>query len=340
MPLRFECPECDAPVVTFRRPGESARCGECESEFDVPEDAMTTHEKPTWVGEPGAAPAPTTRARATAEDGRSSRTQRGESFKVGAVLSKGMSIWFRKLPVYVTLTLLVNLPLFLYQWWLVDSGNIGAPAPYGFNTWTIISALVNMTLSNLATATLIYAVFQALRGHSVAIGTCLSYVLARFPMLLAVTLLVSLFTALVAGVAILPGLLLVMVSETLGILLLSICAFAALAWVMTAVWATMAVAVVENPGIMSCLSRSMELTKGYRGRIFLLLLLLGVLGGIVGGIVGAVVSSLPVMIKLLLTTGLTVVVASLSAVVTAVGYHDLRVAAEGIDTVELAAIFD
>jgi hypothetical protein len=100
------------------------------------------------------------------------------------------------------------------------------------------------------------------------------------------------------------------------------------------------VAVVEHPGIVESLRRSWALTKGFRWRILGLLLLVGVLGGIVGGIVGGVTAFVPSVARILISSMVNIVVASLAAVVHGVGYHDLRVAAEGLDTEELSAVFD
>jgi hypothetical protein len=44
--------------------------------------------------------------------------------------------------------------------------------------------------------------------------------------------------------------------------------------------------------------------------------------------------------ELLISLGVAVVIPSLTAVVTAVGYHDLRRKVDGVDAEELASIFD
>jgi len=114
-------------------------------------------------------------------------------------------------------------------------------------------------------------------------------------------------------------------------------------WVM--LWVTFPVAVIERRGLGS-FRRSAQLTKGFRWRIFLLFILLFALGigmalsmKAIGGALEH--SSLDqfaggVAVEWLIT-GFTT---ALSAVVAAVSYHDLRVAKEGLDTDQIASVFD
>ena len=56
MPLRFNCPQCHKPIVTFLRWGEGLTCRHCGGEIHVSSFAEETEEKPAWA--PGAEAGP------------------------------------------------------------------------------------------------------------------------------------------------------------------------------------------------------------------------------------------------------------------------------------------
>jgi hypothetical protein len=97
--------------------------------------------------------------------------------------------------------------------------------------------------------------------------------------------------------------------------------------------------IVEDWG-RSSLSRSAELTRGYRLKVFGLFVLLTVINGIgskivdlVFGLAGDVVAGIGSGVWFVAST-------ALSNCVLIMTYHDLRVAKEGIDTEQIASIFD
>jgi uncharacterized membrane protein len=117
-------------------------------------------------------------------------------------------------------------------------------------------------------------------------------------------------------------------------------------------WVAVPAAVIERNGL-SALPRSAALTKGYRWRIFGLLLVLffilfvlslpiGAIGGVLVLMAMSGDGSVDVVITIIMA--LNWIVASFtgafSAVVYAVSYHDLRVAKEGADTQQIASVFD
>jgi len=53
MALKFNCPKCNSEIIVkYLKPGEMAKCRQCQSEAIVPADALTTDEGPTIV-QPG-----------------------------------------------------------------------------------------------------------------------------------------------------------------------------------------------------------------------------------------------------------------------------------------------
>jgi hypothetical protein len=101
------------------------------------------------------------------------------------------------------------------------------------------------------------------------------------------------------------------------------------------------VCVVEQKGPLASLGRSSELTKGHRWKIFGMVLLLIVVAAIGGGIIVALLGLTGsfVLIKLgsLVWNGVWGAFYAIFGVVT---YHDLRVAKEGVDTDQIASVFD
>jgi hypothetical protein len=89
------------------------------------------------------------------------------------------------------------------------------------------------------------------------------------------------------------------------------------------------------------LGRSRQLTKGHRWKILGLQLVIlipaFVVGAIVGGLTAVILgSTFGPIINLLWNAIWT----AFFAIVLAVAYHDLRVAKEGIDTEQIAAVFE
>jgi hypothetical protein len=107
--------------------------------------------------------------------------------------------------------------------------------------------------------------------------------------------------------------------------------------------------VVERVGPFRSLARSRALTKGHRWKI-VGLLLVTVLGGIIiGAIVGATSGAILALIgvgglRAVLSAAMGLIWNSVwsafFAVLTVVAYHDLRVAKEGVDTGQIAAVFE
>jgi hypothetical protein len=116
--------------------------------------------------------------------------------------------------------------------------------------------------------------------------------------------------------------------------------------------------VLERLGPIRSLGRSRALTKGNRWKIFSLILATLIPALIVGGVITAVMARLGVGVILQIgfffdlnrtlnsVTGQvvsliwTAIWTAFYAILVAVAYHDLRVAKEGVDTEQIAAVFE
>lgn len=246
-------------------------------------------------------------------------------FRVGRVLTQTFSIFFRNIAPFGLLALVLTSPTYLYHV-LVGPPDMGA---YVQNPWgdsvAIILGILNWLLTYLVTAALVYGTLEDLRGNKVSVGECFSQGLARmFPVL---------GVAIVATIIMGIGLVILIVPGIIAIIML---------------WVAIPVAVVERRGLGS-LSRSAQLTKGHRWQLFglfliLLLIVFGVsfgFGALSAGIMIAGELSDAAFAGLLATQWLAgAVIAIFMAVLYAVSYHDLRVAKEGLDTNQIASVFD
>jgi hypothetical protein len=101
------------------------------------------------------------------------------------------------------------------------------------------------------------------------------------------------------------------------------------------------VCVVERLGPLASMTRSRDLTRGHRWKVFGVVVLLTVINIVVASVLklGLVALAGPV----LAVTGLLIwgaLYGAYSALIAVVSYRDLRVAKEGIDTEQIAAVFD
>jgi hypothetical protein len=241
-------------------------------------------------------------------------TAQGE-FRIGRVFSQSMAVLSRNFLMFFVVAAVAGLPRVL----LVESAGAGVAAGTGAAVGKLLGGIFLSTLlGTLAQAILLYGAFQDMRGRPVNLADCLRIGLARFFPIIGLAICMS--------VGIMVGVLLLIVP---GVIL-------AVMWFV----ATPA-CVVEQLGPLSSMGRSSELTKGHRWKIFGMLLLVLIGAGIIGAIIGAALgltgSSMLVTLGTLVWTGIWGAFYAIFVVVT---YHDLRVAKEGTDVHQIAAVFD
>lgn len=255
-------------------------------------------------------------------------------FRAGRVITRSFGTFFRNIMPFGLIALAVTSPTYIYML-LTGAGDMSLTAdPYadpmdGLGEQLAIT-LVQMILGYLVTAALVYGTIRSLKNDPASINECFSRGLSLMFPVMGVAIVSTLIMALALLALIIPGI-----------------------WVMTVLWVVVPVAVMERRGFGS-LSRSAQLTSGYRWRLlFLLLLLLAVffgIGMVVGGVTAGItfgsindagdVSAGGVTGIVLLQWVFGSLMSALGAVISAVSYHDLRVAKEGVDTDQIASVFD
>jgi hypothetical protein len=194
-------------------------------------------------------------------------------FDISKVLSRAFDTIGSNLGTFLTLSLVLGgIPAFLLNWWQAQFVTTGDPrellAIYASREF-LMPALAVMAISVVTHAVLQAALARAtvrsLTGHTQGFGETLEAGLGLCLPVLAISLLFSIGTALGLILLIVPGVIL---------------------WLC---WCVAIPAYVEErPGIFAAFGRSLELTAGERGNIFLLFLVVTIGMAVFGGVVGFV----------------------------------------------------
>jgi hypothetical protein len=248
-------------------------------------------------------------------------------FRIGQVFSRAWSVFSGNFLKFMVVTGIASLPPLL----------ISPPAPatpenpFGSVGLTFFFILfLSIVLGTLSQAIVLYGAFQHMRGRPVSLADCLKIGLHRFFPIVGLALSVGVAVMLASMLLIFPGIMLYMM------------------W-----FVATPVCVVERLGPFRSLRRSRQLTKGHRWKLFGLTLLILIPALIVGAILGVVMLAISGTGGFLsMTTALATPLGQLVnliwsaawsafyAVMVVVTYHDLRVAKEGIDTEQIAAVFE
>ncbi len=276
------------------------------------------------------------------------RPQRG-SFTVGSCLSQTLTIWLKNFFPFTLLSALILSPYIVWTFYqLMNPEPVPTAEDISMGIWLQnIDGLIANFLGYVVGATVVFGVFQQLRGRHATVGESILRGLKVMPRIIGTVIIIFL---------ILVSITVLMVLVMLGNLELGIVFMLASAILMMVVYAGLApvvpVCIFEDRGGPWALKRSWFLTRGYKFKVFLFMVVLVILQAMGGGALGGLVAVLYTndaanapddsFAMALTITGLCVQVlfTSLQAVASTVIYHDLRQLKEGIDTEELASIFE
>jgi hypothetical protein len=250
------------------------------------------------------------------------RFREGE-FRVGNVFSRAWSVFSGNFLTFMVVTGIASLPPLLFP-------KPVPGAPYGNIGMTIFTLFLMIVLGTLSQAIVLYGAFQDMRGRPVSLADCFRVGLHRFLPIVGLAIIMGLGVMFASFLFIVPGFIIYMM------------------W-----FVATPVCVVEQLGPIRSLGRSRELTKGHRWKLFGLCLLILVPALIIGtiivavmailagtgsllGLPGALASPLGQLVNLIWSAAW----GAFYAVLIVVTYHDLRVAKEGIDTDQIAAVFE
>jgi hypothetical protein len=235
--------------------------------------------------------------------------ERRADFRIGRVLNRAWDILAPNAPLFIGITFIVALPSLLYL--------VRDPRLPGYIPLFLIAVFGGIVVNAIGQAVLLFGAFQQLRGEPVRMGEAVQRALARFFPLIGVGILSGLGFILGFIFLVVPGLILI----TMWSVAIPVC-------------------LVEGLGSGASLTRSSELTKGHRWQIFGIIILLGIISAVVGGLIGFVLSTAGLVVAALAKVIWTAVWTAYWNCALIMIYHDLRVAKEGVDTEQIAAIFD
>jgi hypothetical protein len=244
----------------------------------------------------------------------------GGDFRVGDVLGRAWRLFTGNILFFVAVPIVSYVIIFIAA--------MAFTLTFAFLGWasnTLVMAVVGIVLGVLlfvglymiGEAVVLLGAFQRLRGQPLRVAEALQRAFTRFFPLIALSILF--------GLGIMIGMMLLIVP---GFFLLCM-------------WAVVVpVCIVEGLGPTASMSRSSELTKGYRWQILGLLLLLFFINWIGSMVIQLI---LGLASSTLASIGSFIWLAAWTAYwncVLIMAYHDLRVAKEGVDTEQIASIFD
>jgi hypothetical protein len=253
------------------------------------------------------------------------RFSEGE-FRIGQVFSRTWAVFSGHFLTFILVTGIANLPALL-----MPRPTPGVPGnPYQVFGSMILIIVLLIVLWVLSQAVLLFAAFQAMRGRPIDLAESARIGLKQFFPIIGLTISVAVATGLASLLFVVPGVMLYV------------------AW-----FVATPVCVVEQLGPFGSMGRSRELTRGHRWKIFGMLLILVLVASVVGGLlVGAAVAFLGPNGIMAFSVAMTTLVGQIVnliwnaiwsaffAILIVVTYHDLRVAREGIDTDQIAAVFE
>ena len=243
------------------------------------------------------------------------------SLRVGAVLGRTFELLFRDFVKFVGLSAIVWVP-FLVVEGLTAIGDVAGGGGFersaGLGAAGFLGILLFFASSIFVQAVILYGAFQVMRGQSFAMGQSLKVGLVRFFPVIGLMFIVGIGVIIGSALLVVPGIILYVV------------------------WSVaIPVCVVEQKGPFASISRSGELTKGSRWKIFGILLVIWLANSLAQVVISFALAALGSPAVLLLGIFAWFVLAgAYSSISVAVIYHDLRVAKEGVDVDRIVAVFD
>lgn len=181
------------------------------------------------------------------------------AMSVGDILDRGLKLLLARLPALYIINLIVLSPVLAYQLvmplLLRQQDNEASPLVLGgIMAGTMFMLVLTIILQPIGTAAILHIISREFIDRHVGIGAAFGFALSRFGSLLAASILAGLMIGFGFLFCLVPGFIF---------------------WTLFAFFAQ--VIVVEGLSATASLNRSMELGKGYRWRIFFILILTAVL---------------------------------------------------------------
>jgi len=268
--------------------------------------------------------------------------ERRGDFRAGAVLSGSWRIFAGGLLFFLGVPVLIDLIVVgVSVGTVLLFGLAGGEAQFGQAVATVGAFLVvvlAVVLNMLGQAVLLVGAFQRLRGEPIRAGAALKQALARFLPLLGLVLLFGLGLTFVGLICVVIMSAFITLLGFIGLLLVPL--FVVPVVVLLVMWAVIVPAcVVEGLGPIESLIRSADLTRGHRWKVLGIILLLAIAYLAASQLTDAILAPISLDLSALAAIAWIAAWTAYWNCAVIMIYHDLRVAKEGVDTTEIAAVF-
>lgn len=253
---------------------------------------------------------------------------------VGEIIDHSLAIYRRQFGALITITLSANaIPLLLMVYLMTSGGILQQPLLYAG------ILLISVVLGALATAATVFLVSETYLGNTISGGEAISHATKYLWRLILLTMMVGLVVGLSVLIFLLPGL---VTASPVLITLAMIPAFIVALVIFTGLIISTPALVLEDASPTAALSRSWQLTRGFRWKMLGLLIVVGIiiaipslaLGFLRGGGMAmkpmGEFSTADIAWELAAQFASTLIYPLLYCALT-VAYYDLRVRKEGFD---------
>lgn len=253
---------------------------------------------------------------------------------VGEIIDHSLAIYRRQFGALITITLSANaVPLLLTVYLMTSGGIFQRPLLYAG------IVLLSVVLGALATAATVFLVSETYLGNTISGGQAINRATKYLWRLILLTMMIGLVVGLSVLIFMVPG----MVTGSPVLLALAmIPAFIVALIIFTGLLVSTPALVLEDAGPTAALSRSWQLTKGFRWKMLGLVMVVGIiiaipslaLGFLSGGGIAmkqaGQISTTDILWEVVAQFASTLIFPLLYCALT-VAYYDLRVRKEGFD---------
>jgi hypothetical protein len=250
-------------------------------------------------------------------------------FRISRIFSRALMLVVRNFWKFFLVTTITELPVRAFFLW----ADAGADGPLAGTLMRTIITLLGVVLVLLGQAVLVLVGFWALRRQAHGLREAVQEASARFSLILGFSLVIGLLMVGTVGMIVPlasffgPGLFVMVFMVAAGTLVVR--------WSLA-----LPACVVEGLGPLDSLARSARLTRGHRWKVFGIMILVCAPLPVVTAMLAAAISFLGSPLQSLGQYVLGVTwITGFTSILTVI-YHDLRVAREGLDSGQIASVFD
>lgn len=244
-------------------------------------------------------------------------------FTVFGTLAVAARIYVRNVLSFAILAALVYSPLIAYAIWDIHDITNEPTVAHTKERFTVLILVIfagQYLLSKALAGALAYGVFNQLRDTRVSLGSCIANGIRRLVPVLLTSIILAILIGIGTAAYVLPGIVAACLS-----------------------YVAVPAAVIEGHGPFKAFARSVKLVDSAVPRVFLLFVIFIALQvGLYWGLVAILDALVPysTMARLCAFLALTILFGAFDAVLSSVAYAHLRADRDGVDTAELARVFD